>query len=343
VTSGSEGQNGSEVVATPVPSPRFGAVATGGLALLLSSTLIVLFPLGMLVAPLALVPVAQHIAAGRRAVIAWGWVVGLLTLAALRGATVFGVPILAHLLVFVFVVVLPAVSLELWSAAGVEEGRWAAVTVLFGSLLVIATLIAFALPSTPVAAIGSWWHEAAESLEKSYEEAGVASGQLELALDTVEGVVPWVLPGIPAAYLVVILFWIRPRLPVLGFGMPVVPFEEFRMDEWLPAAFAVAGVGTLVFHGSARWVAINLLISVLLLYFVQGLAIIRAHLARWIGRGWLVRWGVALLCLQGPLPLVVAVLGIADGFSPCGPVLSKMEARHESDSQRPYRPPWRAW
>ena len=39
------------------------------------------------------------------------------------------------------------------------------------------------------------------------------------------------------------------------------------------------------------------------------------------GRPWtgdrvarLVRWGIALLCLQGPLPLVVATLGIADSF-----------------------------
>jgi len=314
VSSGGEAQNDNAAAVDSVRSPRFGAVASGGLSLLLSSSLIVLFPLGMLVAPLALIPVAQHIAAGRRAVFVWGWVVALLALATLRGATVFGLPILAHLLVFVFVVVLPTVSLELWLSTGVNEGRWAAVTVLSGSILCMATLFAFASPSSPHAAISSWWQQAAVSLEEAYEAAGVASGQLELALDTVEGVVPWILAGVPVAYLMVILFWIRPRLPVLGFRMPVAPFEDFRMDEWLPAVFAVAGIGTLVFDGTARWVAVNFLIAVLLLYFVQGLAIIRAHLVRWIGRGWLVRWGVVLLCLQGPLPLVVAALGMADGF-----------------------------
>jgi hypothetical protein len=314
VTSDGDAQHENAVEVVSVPSPRFGVVASGGLSLLLSSSLIVLFPLGMLVAPLALIPVTQHVVSGRRSVFVWGWVVALLALATLGGASLFGLPILAHLLVFVFMVVLPTVSLELWLSTGVNEGRWATITVLSGSVLCMATLFAFASPGSPLTAIGLWWQQAAVSLEEAYEAAGVASGQLDLALDTVEWVVPWVLPGFPVAYLMVILFWIRPRLAVLGFGMPVAPFEDFRMDEWLPAAFAVAGIGTLVSYGTARWVAVNLLIAVLLLYFVQGLAIIRAHLARWIGRGWLVRWGVVLLCLQGPLPLVVAALGMADGF-----------------------------
>ena len=101
--------------------------------------------------------------------------------------------------------------------------------------------------------------------------------------------------------------------------MPVEPFELYRGDEWLAAGFAVGGLGTVFLEGTPRWLAVNLLIAVLMLYFVQGLAMIRAHLARWVGRGWLVRWGVALLCLQGPLPLVVAALGIADGFFPLRP------------------------
>ena len=62
-----------------------------------------------------------------------------------------------------------------------------------------------------------------------------------------------------------------------------------------------------------------LLVTVLILYFVQGLAMIRAHLARWFGRGWLVRWGVVLLCLQIPIPLLVAALGVADSFHPLRP------------------------
>jgi len=128
-----------------------------------------------------------------------------------------------------------------------------------------------------------------------------------------------VLPSVPVAYLVAVLFWVRPRLPVLGLPVEVGDFEAYRNDDWLAAAFVIGGVGTLLLSGIARWAAINLLVVVLILYFVQGLAMIRAHLARWIGRGWLVRWGVVLLCVQGPMPLLVAALGVADSFHPLRP------------------------
>ena len=73
---------------------------------------------------------------------------------------------------------------------------------------------------------------------------------------------------------------------------------------------------------SGQWVALNLLITVLLLYFVQGLAMIRAHLARWVGRGWFVRWGVALMCIYPPMPILVATLGVADSFFSLRPAVT---------------------
>jgi hypothetical protein len=160
---------------------------------------------------------------------------------------------------------------------------------------------------------------AAADAGELYSALGLAEGEMELALDAAERVASWVLPSLPVIYLVVVLFWIRPRLALLGLPVEAVPFEEYRNDEWLPAVFAAAGIATLMLDGTARWFAVNVLVAVLILYFVQGLAIIRAHLARWVGRGWLVRWGVALLCLQMPLPLLVAVLGVADSFHPLRP------------------------
>jgi hypothetical protein len=113
----------------------------------------------------------------------------------------------------------------------------------------------------------------------------------------------------------------------------VAAFEEYRNDDWLAAGFALAGLGTLFLAGTPRWIAVNVLIAVLILYFVQGLAMIRAHLARWLGKGWLVRWGVALLCLQGPLPLVVAALGIADGFFELRPRTGDDGGKNEADTE----------
>jgi hypothetical protein len=302
--------------------PRFGAAASGGLSLLLASSVLVLFPLGLLIAPLGLVPVVQQVAAGRRSIAAWGWVVLVLALLAVQGVDLLGLPVATYLVVYVLVIVVPTVSIELWQATGWTEGRWVAATTLAGSVLSMAAVVAMAWPTPPLEALAAWWRQAAAVAEESYRAVGVSSGQLELALDTVESVIPWIFVSVPVAYLVVLIYWIRPRLAVLGFPLPIVPFERFRAEEWLPACFAIAGTGTLLLDGTPRWVAVNLLIAVLMLYFVQGLAIIRAHLARWVGRGWLVRWGVALLCLQGPLPLVVAALGIADGFYSLRPRVS---------------------
>ena len=160
---------------------------------------------------------------------------------------------------------------------------------------------------------------ASNDASELYAAWGLAEGSVELALDAAERAASWVLPSVPVAYLVLVLFWVRPRLPLLGLRVSVAPFEAYRNDDWLAALFVFAGGGTLLLGGVARWVAINFLVAVLILYFVQGLAMIRAHLARWFGRGWLVRWGVALLCLQGPIPLLVAALGVADSFHPLRP------------------------
>jgi hypothetical protein len=284
-------------------------------SLLLSASLVVVSPLGVFVAPLALVPVVQWVVADpHRGVLAWGWVTMLLAAASVAGISFLGAAAWVYLAVYALVVALPAASLEAWRALGWTEGRWAALTTLAGTAGALASITIVAGPRPPLEALTDWFHQTRDFVEESYRAVGVATGELELAFDAVGSVVPWIAPSVAVAYLVVVLFWIRPRLPILGFAMPVAPFEAYRGDEWLAAGFAVGGLGTLGLAGTPRWLAVNLLIGVLLLYFVQGLAMIRAHLVRWVGRGWLVRWGVALLCLQGPLPLIVAGLGIADGF-----------------------------
>ena len=242
--------------------------------------------------------------------------VGLLVVAAIVGMAGFVVPLLGA---YLLLVVLPSASIELWNRWRWSEGRWVAVASLTGALGCLAVVAAVAAPQTPMEAVSVWIRAASGEAGELYAAWGLAEGEVELALDAAERIASWVLPSVPVVYLVVVLFWIRPRLALLGTNVEVARFEEFRNDEWLAAVFVVAGAGTLLLGGIPRWVAVNLLMTVLILYFVQGLAIIRAHLARWFGRGWLVRWGVALLCLQGPLPLLVAGLGVADSFHPLRP------------------------
>ena len=296
--------------------PRLGAAASGFVALLLVGALFVIPFLGLLIAPLGSLPVLHFQSDGSPGYRAWGPVVGLLVVAALGGLAGFALPLLA---VYLLLVVLPSATIDLWVRSRWSDGRWVAVATLVGLVGCLAGVAAIASPQTPMEAVSVWMRAASEDAAELYAAWGLAQGSVELALDAAERAASWVLPSIPVAYLVIVLFWMRPRLPMLGLPVDVSPFEAFRNDEWLAAFFVLAGGGTLLLSGTSRWVAINLLVVVLILYFVQGLAMIRAHLARWFGRGWLVRWGVALLCLQGPMPLLVAALGVADSFHPLRP------------------------
>ena len=302
---------------TPLPRiPRLGAAASGLVSLLLVGGLFVIPFFGLLIAPMGALPVIHFQSSGAAGYRAWGPVVALLLVASGAGAAGIAIPLLSA---YLLLVVLPAATVDAWMRWRWSEGRWIAVATLIGVTACLAATAMVARPKAPMEAVSGWLRAASDDAGELYAAWGLADGEVALALDAAERVASWVLPSLPVAYLVVALFWLRPRLALLGLGVNVGAFEDYRNDEWLAAVFAVAGIGTLVLGGTARWVAVNLLIAALILYFVQGLAIIRAHLARWFGRGWLVRWGVVLLCLQGPLPLLVAVLGVADSFHPLRP------------------------
>ncbi len=304
-------------IRSPLPRiPRLGAAASGLVSLLLVGGLFVIPFFGLLIAPMGALPVIHFQSSGAAGYRAWGPVVALLLVASGAGAAGIAIPLLSA---YLLLVVLPAATVEAWMRWRWSEGRWIAVATLIGVTACLAATAMVARPKAPMEAVSGWLRAASDGAGELYAAWGLAEGEVALALDAAERVASWVLPSLPVAYLVVALFWLRPRLALLGLGVDVGAFEDYRNDEWLAAVFAVAGIGTLVLGGTARWVAVNLLIAALILYFVQGLAIIRAHLARWFGRGWLVRWGVVLLCLQGPLPLLVAVLGVADSFHPLRP------------------------
>jgi hypothetical protein len=306
-------------VQTPRPQiPRLGAAASGLVALLLVGAAFVIPFLGLMIAPLGSLPILHFQSSGTPGYRAWGPVVALLVVASFGGFAGFALPLLGA---YALVVVVPSVTVDFWVQYRWSDGRWVAVATLVGIVASLSTVAAIASPLTPMEGVASWMRAASEDAAELYAAWGLAEGSVELALDAAERAASWVLPSVPVVYLVIVLFWMRPRLPLLGLPVEVEVFEEYRNDDWLAAFFVVAGVGTLLLEGTPRWAAINLLVIVLILYFVQGLAMIRAHLARWFGRGWLVRWGVALLCLQGPMPLLVAALGVADSFHPLRPQL----------------------
>jgi hypothetical protein len=299
--------------------PRLGPTASGLVALLLVAALRFVPIFGAIVAPLGVLPVLRSQAGGEPGVRAWGPVVALLAAAAVAG---FGGLAGFLLAAYALLIVVPSVTIEAWVHWRWAEGRWVGVACLAALLASLAVVGAVAAPESPVAASEKWWNDNLLTVRELYASAGMQESEIERILVSIEParrIISLLLPTAPLAYFVVVLFWIRPRLGLLGFPLEIGHFEDYRNDDWLAAAFAVAGAGTLLLGGVSRWIAVNLLAVTLILYFVQGLAMIRAHLARWVGRGWLLRWGIALLCLQGPLPLVVATLGIADSFHPMRP------------------------
>jgi len=311
VTSGDNDPGLSPSGSGPFRVPALGVWVSGLVSLLLYGSLFVLPVLGLFIAPMAVVPLLQRAGRTGSAMGSWLWIVALLAAGAAANGSRAGILFVAG---YVVLIILPVSAVEIWERTQWSEGRWTAVTTLAGLALIMITIAGVAWPAAPVEATARWIQEAGNEATKLYKSAGVSQGQMQLALDASLRTMKWLMPQLPVAYLVSVLFWIRPRVGLFGFGLSPEPFEAYRSEDWLPGMFAVAGLGTLLLHGSARWVAVNGLGAVLILYFVHGLAIIRAHLARWLGRGWFVRWGVALLCLQFPLPVLVAVLGLGDSF-----------------------------
>jgi len=309
--------------ATPAASvprlPRFGAGASGMVSVLLVGAVLVVPIFGLLIAPLGLVPVLHFQSDGSPGIRAWGWVMALLVAASAAGLGPFALALLAA---YSLIVVIPAISVELWARNGWSEGRWSAFALMATTAAVLISMMVVTAPVGPVEGVAAAMREAERDAIEMYGAMGFAEGEIELAFDASAQLIPWVLPSIVVAYVVIVLFWIRPRIPLLGFAVEVGAFEDFRGEEWLAAGFALSGLGALFLGDTPRWIALNLLIAVLLLYFVQGLAMIRAHLARWVGRGWFVRWGVGLLCVMWPMPILVTTLGVADSFFPLRPAVS---------------------
>jgi hypothetical protein len=276
----------------------------------------------LFVVPLAVLPVLQLSGMGSAQAVAWAWPLGsLIVLAVVSSQPAF----IALGLTYGLVVVLPAVSVEAWLRWRWSDGRWVALTALAGLGLSLAVALVAAAPEAPLEAARQWLEEPLQQVEATYTELGMRRSEVQMGLDEMRRWLVWILPAMPVIYLIAILFFVRPRLPLLGVDVHTVAFEQYSSDEWLPAVFAAAGVGTLLTHGTLRWVAVNVLVTVVILYFIHGLAIIRAYVGRWVGRGWLVRWGVVLLCLQFPLPLVVAVLGMTDAFRSLRPAVSSQD------------------
>jgi hypothetical protein len=301
----------SSPAAPKPPSLRvFGPGMAGLFSLLVFASLPLLPIAGVFLALLAPLPLVHVVATGRTSFVAWGWVaIGLASAVFLYQAPWLVAAFVGYLLVAVW----PAVSVETWLRHSWNTGRWAAIVALVALTISAGVVTAVFWPTMP-----------GEALVQLFARMTAGAGELVRLLgEGVEGedlvaramhVAAYLTPAFAALYVLTSALWLRPRLPMLGLPRGSEPFPLYTSEEWLPVGFVVGGLGWVFATEPAKWLAANLLVTVLGLYFVHGLAIILFYLGRRFGGNRWVRLGVVVFALQIPVALVFSALGLVDAF-----------------------------
>lgn len=298
------------------PPPRRwtpGPALAGVLSLMVFASLLLLPLFGIVTAVLAPLPLVHLASGGRPTVLGWGWVAICLAGAALLTQAAW---LVAALVGYLAVAVWPPVTVEIWARRRWSSGRWLALVALGVLALGFAVGVAAAYPAHPADRLAEAMTAAAggtEAMLRHFTPSGRFSPEL---LREALGAAAFLMPAVAALYVLAVGMWLRPRLGVLGFEVGREPFHLVRAEEWLPVGFALGGLGWVFTAGIPKWLAGNLLVVVLGLYFVAGLAIIHFYLGRRLGSNRWIRLAVALFALQVPVALAVTVAGLIDGFFP---------------------------
>jgi hypothetical protein len=214
---------------------------------------------------------------------------------------------------YLLVAVWPAVSVETWVRRQWSTGRWAAIVALVALGVASVVVTAALWPTMPGEGLIQLFARLMAGASQLVKALGEGAGGEELMARAMQ-VVAYLTPSMAAMYVLSGALWLRPRLPLLGLPRGSEPFPLYTSEEWLPVGFVVGGLGWVFAPEPYKWLAANLLVTVLGLYFVHGLAIILFYLGRRFGMNRWVRLGVVVLALQIPVALVFSALGLADTF-----------------------------
>ena len=219
-------------------------------------------------------------------------------------------------------VALPALGLVAGTAAGRPREELAWLTAALAGIGALAVVLALALADgvDPGATLALKLDALRPELIAFYRKAGWTEETLAAtgtAFDRMRDLVAWQLPGLLLAGCV-----LHGALLVYAFGrragldeapIPAGSFATFRTPLAAAAAFVPAGVLAALGSGLAARAAVTVLIPLAVLFFLRGMAIIRALLDR--GRaGLLIRAPVYVLAVQMPIPVLVAIGGLLDEF-----------------------------
>ncbi|APG26513.1 hypothetical protein A7E78_00710 [Syntrophotalea acetylenivorans] len=96
------------------------------------------------------------------------------------------------------------------------------------------------------------------------------------------------------------------------YSIPGIPFDQWKVPEVWIWGLILSGAGVLLANGGLETAALNLLVVMLALYFLQGLAIVKYFFRTRRVSTPLRTLGYVLLATLNPLPVLVAGIGVFD-------------------------------
>lgn len=204
-----------------------------------------------------------------------------------------------------------------WDKATVAV-LWLMVAVSLAGLLVVAAVAG----QSPVAMagdlIGREIAQTSATMQEMFAMADLPADQMKDAALALEGMAAFLqkaYPGIAIAVAGAMILGLVFLLSVLARGrytVPGRPFAAWKAPESLVWVLIVAGFLVAFVNGLPGTFALNLLVILLPVYFLQGLAVIDCFFRRKAFSPLLRAIGYLLLTLVNPLPMVVTGIGVFD-------------------------------
>ena len=281
----------------------------------------------MFITPLSLfVPAAlihSGLRNGRRGVVATAVTATLLLLALFAaGSREAGLaPAMAHVARFVFEVALPSVVALVLIERAASFGRVLTGAILtgaggfFGTELLIRALFRY---SPYEGIVANFRAISTEGLE-FYRTAGLAPEAIRMMERLSAAVATSYMPAVLASVIAVTFVFsmiLIPRLPAGRETGETYKLRNLVLPDGFIVAFVLGGLSPLM-SGPLRTIGLNLLAIVIVLYFIQGLAVFRALVTR-VGFGpigtMIAFMMLGLMLIYGIAPFALALVGLFDSF-----------------------------
>ena len=195
---------------------------------------------------------------------------------------------------------------------------WAMVAASLCGLLLVSAVSGQSPLATVNELIGKEIAQTTTIMQDMFAGADLPAGQkreVGLAIENMANFLQKAYPGITITVSGLMVLGLILLLSVLARGRYVVPgsaFPEWKAPELLVWILIAAGFLVVFVEGIAGTIALNLLVILLPVYFLQGLAVIDCFFRRRAFSPIIRAVGYLLVTLVNPLPMVVTGIGVFD-------------------------------